>query len=83
MRITKHAKHRLSQRGGVITYVNEAGVTFKRYTVQDIINTVNNGVKLVNRTDPAKFTFIDNSTGMYVVTNSEVTVVITVFWKGQ
>ena len=68
MHITTHAKSRLSQRGG---------------TVQDIINTVNNGVKMINRTDPKKFTFIDNSTGMYVVTNSEVTVVITVFWKGQ
>lgn len=68
MRITKHAKSRLTQRGG---------------TLDQIINTVTNGVKMVNRTDSTKFTFIDNSTGMYVVTNSEVTVVITVFWKGQ
>lgn len=68
MHITTHAKSRLSQRGG---------------TVQEIINTVDNGVKMINRTDPKKFTFIDNSTGMYVVTNSKVTVVITVFWKGQ
>ncbi len=68
MRITKHAKSRLTQRGG---------------TLDQIINTITNGVKMVNRTDSTKFTFIDNSTGMYVVTNSEVTVVITVFWKGQ
>jgi len=68
MRITKHAKVRLAQRGG---------------SIQDIITTVQNGNKMINRTDPKKFTFIDNSTGMYVVTNSEVTVVITVFWKGQ
>jgi len=68
MHITTHAKSRLSQRGG---------------TVQDIITTVQNGNKMINRTDPNKFTFIDNSTGMYVVTNSKVTVVITVFWKGQ
>lgn len=68
MHITKHAKVRLAQRGG---------------SIQDIITTVQNGNKMINRTDPNKFTFIDNRTGLYVVTNSKVTVVITVFWKGQ
>ena len=68
MRLTKHAKARLRQRGG---------------THDDVITTVNTGVRLINRTDPNKYTFVNNSTGMYVVTNSEVTVVITIFWKGQ
>jgi len=37
-----------------------------------------------NKTDPNnKFTFIDNRSGLYVVTNLDVSVVITVFWKGQ
>ena len=69
MHITKHAKVRLAQRGA---------------SVRDIFIALQTGNKMPNRTDPNnKFTFIDNRTGLYVVTNSEVTVVITVFWKGQ
>ena len=69
MHITKHAKVRLVQRGA---------------SVRDIFIALQTGNKMPNRTDPNnKFTFIDNRTGLYVVTNSEATVAITVFWKGQ
>jgi len=68
MVFTKHALKRLVQRKALQS---------------DAINTINTGVKLKHRADPDnKCTFVNNTTGMMVVTNIDATVVITLWWKG-
>ena len=67
MRITKHAKIRMDERN---------------MTHQMIADVIANGTKLVNRTDPNKWTYVWNGPiDLYVVTNKESDVVITVWVK--
>ena len=57
MRITKHAKIRMQERG---------------ISMQDINTTLAYGKQLVNRTDANKWTYVLNGkTDLYVVTNKE------------
>lgn len=66
MRYTKHTQLRMKERG---------------ITRQDIETTVRYGVQMVNRNDPNKYTYILNGLDVYVVTNKESDVIITVFKK--
>ena len=66
MQYTKHARVQMSAR------------KISSATVQNAIRT---GVRLVNRTDPNKYTYVDNKNKVYVVTNNRSDIVITVFHK--
>lgn len=63
---TKHSLHQMSQRG---------------ITKNQVAKALANGVQMVNKWDSNKLTIIDNSQGLYVVTNHDATIVITVFWR--
>ena len=54
----------------------------RNITDQDVILTVTKGVRLVNRKDPNKYTFVSNELGVYVVTDKDLTTLITTFKKG-
>ena len=47
----------------------------------DVLKTIQEGVRLVNRTDPNKWTYVHNDINLYVVTNKESNIVITLFKK--
>lgn len=66
IRITKHAQSRMDER---------------KISLQAVKHCVTHGVRLVNRTDPNKWTYVDNENNTYVVTDKQTTVAITVFWK--
>lgn len=66
MKFTKHATARMKQRN---------------ITRGDVSLTVHTGVKMVNKHDSEKLTFVHNSLRVYVVTNKEADTVITVFKK--
>lgn len=55
----------------------ERGITDK-----EIVAAVTTGHRMVNRTDANKYTFVDNNTGVYVVTDKGMTTLITTFRKG-
>lgn len=54
----------------------------RNITDQEVILTVTKGVRLANRTDPNKYTFVSNELGVYVVTDKDLTTLITTFRKG-
>ena len=67
MRITKHAKIRMDERG-----ISEDHIKM----------VLTHGKQLVNRNDPNKWTYVLNGTkDIYVITNKESDTVITVFTK--
>ena len=66
IKYTKHAVHQMNTRG-----ISKNSVVF----------AIANGVKLVNRTDSNKWTYVDNTNKIYVVTNKESNIVITAFRK--
>ena len=66
MRITKHAKERMLERS---------------ITVSEVAHVLQHGVKLVNRHDSNKFTFVANDINVYAVVDKEMTALITVFRK--
>ena len=67
MRIANHTRTRMAERG---------------ITIQDIATCLQYGVRMDNRTDPAnKYTYVDNTNKIYVVTDKANTTVITVFHK--
>lgn len=82
MIFTKHAIKRLVERNPLQS--DDMYGLHLTYAMKDVIDTINTGVKLKHRADPDnKCTFVNNTTGMMVVTNIDTTVVITVWWKGQ
>jgi len=66
MRVTKHAQERMSERG---------------IRALDVAHVLRYGSKYVNRHDPSKYTFIDTSLNVYVVTDKSMSTVVTVFRK--
>lgn len=67
MRITKHAMSRITERNA---------------SVEDMINAITTGKRMPNRNDPEnKLTIIDNKSGLYLVTDKNITTLITVFWR--
>ena len=68
MNVSRHAKERMAERN---------------ITIQDVATVLQFGKRLVNRHDDTKYTFIDNTLNVYVVTDKALTCVITVFKKEQ
>ena len=66
MRVTRHAQERMTER-------NISGL--------DVAHVLQHGRKLVNRHDSSKYTFVDNTINVYVVTDKNLTTIITVFKK--
>ena len=66
MRITKHASMRMQDR---------------RISIPMIKEVISKGIRMVNKTDSSKFTFKHRTEQLYVVTDKEMTTLITVFWK--
>ena len=66
MRITKHAKQRMLQRNINVSMIREI---------------IGKGVRMVNKTNKERFTFKHKTEQLYVVTDKNMTALITVFWK--
>ena len=66
MRVSRHAKERMMERS---------------ITVQQVATVLRYGHRMVNRHDANKLTFVDNQLNVYVVTDKEMSCVITVFKK--
>lgn len=66
MRVTTHAQERMLERN---------------IRALDVAHVLRYGSKYVNRHDPSKYTFIDTSLNVYVVTDKAMSTVITVFRK--
>jgi len=64
MRISKHCKERMDERG---------------ISIHAAANCLQNGKKYINKHDNNKYTFIDKENNVYVVTDKAMTTVITVF----
>lgn len=67
MKVSKHFTLRQQERG---------------ITDKEVIQCVMHGVRLTNRTDANKYTIVDNTTGVMVVTDKALTTLITTFRKG-
>ena len=66
MRVAKHAIERMRERN---------------ISALDVAHVLQHGHKMINRHDENKWTFVDNTVNVYVVTDKELTTVITVFKK--
>ena len=65
MRITKHASLRMKERNITVPMIREV---------------IGKGIRMVNKTDSSKFTFKHKQEQLYVVTDQQMTTLITVFY---
>lgn len=54
----------------------------RNITDKEVFDAVIKGVRLNNRHDSSKWTFVNNEAGVLVVTDKEMTTLITTFRKG-
>ena len=66
MRITKHAMERIHQRG---------------ITKEELVECLKNGKRYENKWDAEKWTFVHTGINVYIVTDKDMTAMISVFRK--
>ena len=66
MKVTKHAMDRFTQRN---------------VTAQEAVECVRDGIRMVNRHNPERFTFKHKTANLFIVTDKAMTTVITMFRK--
>ncbi len=68
MRLTKHAASQMAER---------------KITSDQVAEAIKMGHVMINKNKRTNRTIIDNTQGLYVVTDITLTIVITAFWRNQ
>ena len=66
MKVSQHAIKRMNERS---------------IDPKEIVDVIKNGVRMVNKHDPSKYTFVNTEKQLYAVCDKAMTTLITVFWK--